>query len=171
MSLPASRTEPSPGLVVADAGPLISLGRLAELSLLPRLFGKVHVPPIVMDECLALPLRSGAAAIRQALDDGWLVRGEAAEVAAPELDAGERAAIGLALALHATLLADDLAARRYAQAAKVPVMGTLGVLVLAKRGGLVAEVRPLIEALRASGQRLGAGAVAQALAAAGEEAV
>ena len=50
-------------------------------------------------------------------------------------------------------------------------METIGMLVLAKRRGLLAVVRPLIEGLRASRQLLGFVAVAQALAASGEEAV
>lgn len=169
MNSPAFRTDPGASLVVADAGPLISLGRVDQLALLPQLFVRVHVPPEVIEECLSLPPRSGTGAIRQALEDGWLVRAGAAPIAAPELDVGERAAIGLALALHAGLLTDDLAARRHALGISLPVMGTLGVLVLAKRRGLLGVLRPLIDRLRASGQRLGAEVVAQALAAAGEE--
>ena len=42
-------------IVVSDAGPLISLGRLDLLALLPALFTQVQVPQLVMAECLARP--------------------------------------------------------------------------------------------------------------------
>ena len=48
------------------------------------------------------------------------------------------------------------------------MIGTLGVLVRAKRKGLVPEVRVLVERLKASGHRLSAAVMADALSAAGE---
>jgi predicted nucleic acid-binding protein len=165
VSWPALQTDP---LVVADAGPLISLGRLDLLSVLARLFGVVHVPTAVVDECLARPEQADAQRIRAALDAGWLISAEARPIQAPELDAGECAAIGLALELHARLLTDDQAARRYAIHIDLPVMGTLGLLILAKRRGEVAEVGRLIQQLRSSGQRFSEDVVAQVLRAAGE---
>lgn len=47
------------------------------------------------------------------------------------------------------------------------VIGTLGILVLAQRRGLIAEIKTPIQLLRDGGQRLSSGAVAAALAAAG----
>lgn len=66
------------------------------------------------------------------------------------------------------LLADDLAARRHATSHGLVVIGTLGVLVRAKRLRLLPAVLPLIEQLRAGGHRLGQTAITQALRAAGE---
>lgn len=48
------------------------------------------------------------------------------------------------------------------------VIGALGVLVIAKRVGLLPALGPLIEQLRAGGHRLSESAVADALTAAGE---
>lgn len=81
---------------------------------------------------------------------------------------GERSAIGKALELKAALLADDLAARRYALALGLTTIGTLGVLVGAKRQGRLTEVRSLIEELRATGYWLGDETLRVALRAAGE---
>jgi predicted nucleic acid-binding protein len=47
---------------------------------------------------------------------------------------------------------DDEAARRLAIALGLPVIGTLGILVLAKQEGIVATVRPLVEALAEVGE-------------------
>jgi predicted nucleic acid-binding protein len=158
-----------PGLVVCDAGPLISLGRIDALALLPPLFAQIQVPQQVLAECLARPGQADTQRIVAALDLGWLHECQATPLPGPaELGLGERAAIGRALELGAGLLADDSAARRHARALGLKVMGTLGVLAAAKRQGLIAHMSPLVERLRASGQRLDLATVAQALAAAGE---
>lgn len=155
-------------VVVSDSGPLIALGRLDLLRLLPALFAQVQVPQEVIQECMARPQNVDAARIQSALDQQWLTLCDAVPMTIPGLDLGERAAIARALELGAGLLADDQVARQHAAAVGLAVIGTLGVLVLAKRAGLVNAVRPLVEALRDSGQRLSNAAVAQALAAASE---
>ena len=48
-------TPPQGRIIVSDAGPLISLGRLDLLGLLGELFAEVQVPDIVLEECLARP--------------------------------------------------------------------------------------------------------------------
>lgn len=155
-------------LVVSDAGPLIALGRLDLLALLPALYTQVRVPQEVMEECLARPAQDDTQRIVAAVRSGWLLPCIAKLITAPALDRGERAAIGLALEIGARLLADDRAARTYAQTHGLVVIGTLGVLVQARRRGHVVAIAPLIERLRASGQRLSHAAVADALKMAGE---
>ena len=153
-------------VVVSDAGPLIALGRLDLLHLLPALFAQVQVPSAVLTECLARPQNADATRIKFAVDQHWLMLCDATPITMQGLDLGERAAIARALEIGAGLLADDRAARQHAAALGLVVIGTLGVLVLAKRAGGVASIRPLIDALRTSGQRLSRSAVAQALTAA-----
>ena len=155
-------------VVVSDSGPLIALGRLDLLALLPALFAQVQVPQEVLIECLARPANTDAVRIQAAVAQGWLTPCTATPIAQPGLDLGERAAIARALEIGAGLLADDLVARQHAAALGLMVIGTLGVLVLAKRAGRLAAVKPLIERLRASGQRLSQAAVADALPAAQE---
>ena len=155
-------------VVVSDAGPLIALGRLDLLHLLPTLFAQVQVPMAVLNECLARPQNVDATRIRLAVVQHWLTTCDATPIAVQGLDLGERAAIARALEIGAGLLADDRAARQHAASLGLVVIGTLGVLVLAKRAGHVAAISPLVAALRASGQRLSHAAVAQALDAAQE---
>lgn len=64
---------------------------------------------------------------------------------------------------------DDRAAVVYARGLGLKVIGTLGVLVLAKRRGALPLVAPLIEQLRAGGHYLGEAAITAALRAAGED--
>jgi hypothetical protein len=67
------------------------------------------------------------------------------------LGAGERDAIGLSLEIAATLLlVDDKAARRLARSLQLPTIGTLGLLLSAKRRGLLPTVRPHLDALQSA---------------------
>lgn len=155
-------------LVVTDAGPLMVMARHDVLGLLPALFLQVHVPEVVARECLVHPELPDAHRIRAALSEGWLRAREFPPLDMRSLDLGERCAIGMALDLGAVLLVDDRAARRHAEALGLSVLGTLGVLVLAKRRGLLAEVRPLVEAMREGGHFISATALDAVLRAAEE---
>lgn len=168
--MPLSAGSAGAGVVVSDAGPLISLGRLDLLALLPQLFAQVQVPTAVLEECMARPDNADTLRIQAALDQGGLVVCDAVPIVRDGLDPGECAAIGRALQIGAGLLADDHAARQCALELGLDIIGTLGVLVLAKRAGYVPAIRPLVERLRAGGQRLSHAAVSQALAAANEAA-
>jgi uncharacterized protein len=155
-------------VVVSDAGPLISLGRLDLLRLLPILFAQVQVPDQVLRECLQRPTNADTARILAALQLGWLTSCGAPMIAEGTLGRGERAAISQALAIGAGVLTDDQEARLLAQSLHLAVIGTLGVLIRAKRAGQLAAVAPSIAALRAGGQRFGSGVVQMALIAAAE---
>ena len=156
-------------VVVSDAGPLISLARLNMLGLLTDLFAEVQVPREVLNECLVVPERPSAQRIAEATVQTRLRVCDAAPFNGPaELGSGELDPIGRALAIGAGVLVDDRAARAFASRLGLDVMGTLGVLVMARRAGMVPTIAPLIDQLRAGGQRLDHTAVAQALAAAGE---
>ena len=163
--MPAS----SLAIIVSDAGPLISLGRLDLLALLPALFAQIQVPQQVLDECLEKPGHLDTDRIEAAVQQGWLEVCKAQPLAEISgLGLGERAAIARASEIGAGLLADDQGARKMARSRGLVVIGTLGVLVKAKRNGRLILIAPLIEQLRTSGQRLSHTAVAEALAAAGE---
>jgi predicted nucleic acid-binding protein len=155
-------------VVVADSGPLIALGRLDLLPLLAHVFEQAQIPQAVLAECTARPELIDARRIAAAVQSGILTPCDARPIQVPGLEAGESAAIGRALEIEAGLLADDMAARQHAAALGLVVIGTLGVLVQAKRKGLVPDIRALVGRLRDSGQRLSRTAVAAALAAAGE---
>lgn len=156
-------------VVVADAGPLIALARLDALHLLPALFSRAWVTETVLAECCADSARPECAAIRDAIAAGQLgVRPDPTGHPAWTVDPGEASAIAAALELSAGVVMDDRAGRRLAGRLGLPVVGTLGVLVLAKRAGLVAEIRPWVETLVASGYYLADGVIEDALRWVGE---
>ena len=140
---------------VSNSSPLILLSVINQLDLLHRLYGEVGVPPAVWQEVVEAGRgRAGATEIARL---GWVRRqelpGGSLRPSLAGLDRGEAEAIALADALprDTALVLDDLPARRMAAGLGLSVTGTGGVLVLAKQEGLIAEVRPLLVALRAAG--------------------
>lgn len=130
-------------LVISDTSPITALLQADLAHLLPALFHKIIIPPAVLAE-----LQHSHTNLPP-----WL------EVRTPtsipdvvrlaHLDAGETEAIALALELPAdALLIDDKMARHTAMELRLPLMGVLGVLLLAKRTGHLPAVRPAILSLR-----------------------
>lgn len=160
-------------VVVADAGPLIALGRLDRLSLLPQIFERVLVPRAVYGETQFHPDRSDARAIALALREAIIVLDES--VSGPvdlpgevDLGEGEAEAIALAVRLGCGVLIDERQGRAVAAAMRLRVIGTLGVLVIARRRGLVPLLKPLLDELMKSGYHLSAELVQAALRQASE---
>jgi predicted nucleic acid-binding protein len=91
------------------------------------------------------------------------------EVLVWNLGAGESSVITVALTdPDCEVIVDDRDARRCAQALKIGVRGTLGLVVLAKQIGLLPLARPVVEQLRRSGMFLTDHLADQALALVGE---
>lgn len=141
--------------IVADAGPLIALAKLHLLDLPARLFGEAIVPETVFGECQIQARRADAELIARAVEDGILTRRPdqpwPKNHAQPSIDKGELAALALALHLRAPLLIDDRRGRRAAQGLGVALTGVCGVLLTARREGMVGELAPLLEALERQG--------------------
>jgi hypothetical protein len=85
-----------------------------------------------------------------------------------ELGPGEAAAISLAAQRYCGVLIDEKLGRAVAAALGLPVIGTIGVLLIAHKHGLIASLRSVLEELNASGYYLSPALVQQALRQAGE---
>jgi predicted nucleic acid-binding protein len=127
-------------LVVTDTSPLFYLLSIGQFDLLPTLFGKVLVPDAVHNE-LCHPAAPALVREWAASPPLWAVitpveiLGDAALL---PLGAGERAAISLALSRRADLiLMDERKGARIALNYGVEVVGTLGILALGARRGMV----------------------------------
>ena len=152
---------------VVDASPLIYLGRTGYLDLLKRSAGTVCVPEAVLREIH--PDESAAAV--HACD--WLraVQVEAIPraVSVWNLGSGESAVLAWAATNPGTVaVLDDLDGRRCAAQLGVRVVGTLGVVLAAKRAGAIPTARTAVEALVESGLYLTEDVIARALALVGE---
>jgi predicted nucleic acid-binding protein len=158
--------------VVADAGPLIALARIGRLELLNRLYGVVVVPGAVMEELQVDSGRPGASALEAALSTGWLevmtAPTEAAELKRL-LDSGEAEAIVLAEQIACRfLLIDERRGRAVARRRGIPVVGTGGLLLSAKRRGGIGSVTAELERLAENGYRLAPALVEEIRRLAGE---
>jgi predicted nucleic acid-binding protein len=132
--------------VVSDTSPLNYLVLIDHQEILPVLFGDVLIPEAVWHE-----LRSPAAPplVKAFLETwpSWLERRIVSQVPQDlqHLDPGEQEAIALAQSVDASLvLLDEKKGRQAAQGLGFVVTGTLGVLDLAARRGLM----DLVDALK-----------------------
>ena len=144
---------------VLDSACLIGFERIGRLDLLPALLEPAMAPPAVIREFGSRP--------------EWLAEVEVADrgmVAALGLvvDPGESEAIALAFEKGIRIILDDRKAREAAQRLNISVTGTVGILLKAKEAGLVASIRPLLDALEAHHFRIGPLLRAEALRLAGE---
>ena len=157
-------------LIVSDAGPLIALSRIGRLSLLPDLFATAAVPRTVVHELRLDEPRAGVAALAAAVrDQTWLRSMDSPdEVSIPGLDAGESAAIRLAVCLNCTLLIDERRGRSIARHRGIPVIGIGRVLIAAKQRGRIESVAVALAELRGAGYRLSDRICSQLLTIAGE---
>lgn len=125
-------------LVVADTSPLIVLCNIEQIDILPALFQRVVVPPQVLDE-LRQTNRTKAVLDFMTRPPAWLnVRSPSAIETIPAPDAGELAAISLAMEVRAELLLiDETRGRKAARDRRIRITGTIGVLELAADERLV----------------------------------
>lgn len=147
---------------VCNASPLIALADVGPLDLLHDLFFTVVVPAAVVRETPRITKPT------------WIVTRRLsypipAPVVSTGLGPGETEAIALALEIGAgRILLDDREARKLANALGLLVVGTLGVLLLAKERGFLPAVKPVIEALLETDFHLASRLVDDALGIAGE---
>ena len=139
-------------IVVADASPLIFLGKIGQLELIPALWkAAVWIPVSVRDEILAPPISPAEARVLGAFLDHC----EISKVTHPirfstAMSHADNGALTLALRKHADLLlTDERLMRDMATIEHIRPMGTLGILLLAMRKRLLtaAETRRHVDAL------------------------
>ncbi|MDD5394274.1 MAG: DUF3368 domain-containing protein [Thiothrix sp.] len=154
--------------VIADASPLIALARIRHLHLLQALFGEVMLTDVVAQEVLSGGDFADAEPVRAAIGIGWLkVTPYNTSATTPTtltaylegLDPGETSSIFWAAELQQAgksplLIMDEAKGRAVARSLALEVMGSAGVIAIAKRSGLIPRARPLLESLRASGYYL-----------------
>ncbi|MFA6177244.1 MAG: DUF3368 domain-containing protein [Phycisphaerae bacterium] len=142
--------------LVFNASPVIIL---AKAGLLEKVFGlaaRVIIPHPVADEIARCGDPSDAAAL-------WLDKPESSAylvnaprvsgfITAWDLGAGESSVISLAETIpEATVVLDDLAARHCAEALHLKMVGTLGLLLMAKKRGIIPSIRGPIDAIVEAG--------------------
>jgi predicted nucleic acid-binding protein len=143
--------------------PLDSLFFEDALDLLQALTGTLIVPTAVHREVF------GTRELPPWIEERAITQVFAQLAFSPRLGQGEREAIVLALEVgNCRLLLDDLAARRTAEALNISVVGTVGLLVLAKKRGLLPAIKPLLDLLTTFDFRISSRLYSRVLAEVGE---
>ncbi len=156
---------------IINASPLIVLAKVGQVALLPELATELVIPRGVVEEIEAGSLDDparlwladeGAEYVRE-------IEKEEPLVAAWDLGKGESAVLTWAYQNAGfEAIVDDRAARNCGNTLRLPVRGTLGVILLAKQEGKIEQVAPVFEQLQDAGLRIDAAVLAKALQLAGE---
>ena len=157
-------------IVVPDTSAITNLYQIDQLHLLKDLFGEVLIPPAVLRELSALPEQATVVSenlwIRPVFPENHILVQQLSE----QLDLGESEAIAVALEVKADrLILDEKLGRAVAREYDLPIIGILGILIEARKKGLLPEIRPEIIRLRENDFRLKLSLVNRVLMRLGEE--
>jgi predicted nucleic acid-binding protein len=134
--------------IISDTSSLLAFHEIGELSILQRMYGEITTTSAVQREYeypfpAWIVVREPLAEYVQCVQQRF------------KLDPGEVTAIALALTLpKSVLVIDEAAGRRAAHELGIQITGTLGILLKAKKRGIIAAVRPLIRKLQAINFRI-----------------
>ena len=147
--------------VIADASCFILLDKIDNLLLLQKLFGTVTTSTEVAEE-FGKPLPEWIQ-IKSAQDKNLQ------SALFLQVDLGEASAIALAAEHQPSLLIiDDMKGRKLAQKLNLNITGTLGLILIAKREGILPKIRPIFDKIQLTNFRIAPGLLEDILKQAGE---
>lgn len=135
--------------VIVNSTPLIALSHVNKLDILQKLYGEIMIPNAVYCEISAKPDSVCKRQVEEALN--WIriekIQNEMAKTMyKTQLHDGEVEVMILAKERNADLvIIDDANAKKHAKYLQLPVTGTLGVLIKAKKEGYISKLRPILE--------------------------
>ena len=128
--------------IVADSTILIGLERIQHLDILHALFEPLLVPPEVYAEFgVHVP---------------WLVVADYSDKSlfqelCAQVHSGEAAALTLACEKEVPIILDDQQARSVGRRMGLAITGTVGVLIQAKKQGIILGIKPILDSLEMAG--------------------
>jgi len=134
-------------IIVSDTSCLIALSNIGSVNLLRDLYTEVIITPEVEDE------------FGDTLPD-WIIvekvkNSELQDEIGLKLDKGEASSIALAIEMkESVLIIDELKGRTVAKSFNVEIIGTIGIIILANKRGLLMDVMSTIQNLVNNGFRL-----------------
>lgn len=149
---------------VVNASPIIALAKIDCLDILCMPDIELLLPDAVAKEIFNGPAHDKA---RCALTSGWgpqpLHTEPAWEVLEWGLGAGESSVLSLAIQKQARAVVDDRAARTACKALHIRFIGTLGVVLRARREGRIPSARAVLKKLQDAGMYLDVAVIRSAL--------
>lgn len=143
--------------IICNTSPIQYLYQIGLLHILPELSEIVTIPPSVVQE-ISVGHEYGISLTD--LDSlKWLkVKHPVSEIALPlisDLGSGETEVLMLGLEMKDTaVILDDLLARKIAEKLKLKLTGTLGLILDAKKAGLINTITPFLDKLESLRFRL-----------------
>lgn len=135
--------------VIVNTTPLIALCHVGQLDILKKMYGEIAIPQAVYRELSAKKESICKKQVDASLD--WIhvekIENQMAKsMFKTQLHDGEVEVMILAKEKSAdTVIIDDANAKKYAKYLKLPVTGTLGVLIKAKRQGSISQLKPVLQ--------------------------
>ena len=142
--------------VIVNSTPLLTLGKIGKLEILREMYQEIIIPQAVYKEVTEKE-DTASKAILSACHDWIKVQTIKNEdeyaMYRAKLHAGEVEVMILAQQVPRAdlVIIDDMAARKTAEFLKLPLSGTIGVLIKAKQKGIISEVMPIIGELEKNG--------------------
>lgn len=134
-------------IIISDTSCLIALSKIEKLDLLKELYQEIIITKDVYNEFgSSLP--------------SWIIITEVEDKRKQKeieqnLDKGEASSITLALEVeNAILIIDEIKGRRIAQSFNIDIVGTIGIILLANKKGLISDVVATVLRLVNKGFRL-----------------
>lgn len=159
--------------VISNAGPIIALARINKLGILRGYYKKIYIPTEAYSELVIKG--KGKPGAEEIENSKWVLRKSvkdtrAVDILCLELDRGESESIILAQEMKADLiLLDDSIAREIAKSLGLGVIGSIGILVKAKKDGKIERLEPVLDELRTHDIWIGNDLYKEALILAGEK--
>ena len=153
-------------MIVGDSSALVALATMDTLDILEKLFDEVFVPQAVYDE-VTISHKSQSLKLKKFLSNKVLP--VTLDLQKIGLGDGELEAITLYQKMKADfLLIDDKRAKKFANLNGVNTIGSLGVMILAKKEGMISPLRPYLKKLTDSNLYVSPNLVEKVLSLAGE---
>ena len=132
-------------MIIGDSSALVALATMDRLDLLEKIFDKIYVPQAVYDE-VSISYKPQSVKLKEFLANK--VEIVKLDISKMGLGQGELEAIALYKSKEADfLLIDDRRAKNFAKLNGINVIGSLGVMMLAKDKGLIDSLRDDLEKL------------------------
>ena len=141
--------------VVVNTTPLIALSHVGQLDILKKLYGGIIIPKAVYRELSVKTESTCKKAVDRSLE--WIrvenIKNQMAKTMyKTQLHDGEVEVMILSKEIAAdVVIIDDSNAKKHAKYLGLPVTGTLGVLIKAKREGLINELKPILYQMTENG--------------------
>ncbi|MBN2088847.1 DUF3368 domain-containing protein [candidate division KSB1 bacterium] len=142
-------------MIVSNSTPLIAFARINQLMLLQKVVAEIVIPGAVANEISQYTEKKQG--LIDLVKESWITIKKVQSIAQvqlllPTLDRGEAEVIALAREQQADLvLIDELTGRKVAESLGLHISGSIGILIQAKKTGILQSVKPFIDEMTKHG--------------------